>query len=79
MIACAMAVGCAKGNGEQVDPCVRAIERIVDECGFEANVSGTEIHCTGQSACLAICLEQSPCDDIANNSGQFSDCVADCQ
>jgi hypothetical protein len=77
-LACAL-TACATGNGQQVDPCVRAIQRLVDDCGFDAQVDGTEIHCSGQSACVAVCLEVSPCEDISNSDGQFSDCVADCQ
>lgn len=75
----AMTAACANGNGQQVDPCERALQRLVDECGFEAEVQGTELHCTGQSACVAVCLEASPCEDIAHNNGEFSDCLADCQ
>ena len=69
---------CARGNGEQVDPCERAVTRLVEECGFDAEVQGTELHCTGQSACIAVCLEQAPCEDIANSNGAFSDCLDDC-
>ena len=74
-----MIAGCATGNGEQVDPCVRALTKLVDECGYDAEVQGTNLHCTGQSACVAVCLELSPCEDIANNDGAFSDCMDDCQ
>jgi hypothetical protein len=78
VLAAATTAACATGNGQQVDPCVRAIERLVDECGFEAEIEGTDIHCSGQSACFAVCLERSPCDDIAAQDGQFADCVEDC-
>lgn len=78
-LAALMTAACASGNGPQVDPCVRALDRLVDECGFDANIQGTDIHCTGQSACVAVCLEQSPCEDIANNDGDFADCLDDCQ
>ncbi|MBK8258318.1 MAG: hypothetical protein IPK82_37325 [Polyangiaceae bacterium] len=67
---------CASGGRE--DPCERAIERLVAECGYDATVSG-DLNCTGQSACIAICLEQSPCEDIAANDGEFAACVAKCE
>lgn len=69
---------CARGNGQQIDPCERAVTRLVDECGFDAEVQGGELHCTGQSACIAVCLEQSPCEDISHNDGQYADCIASC-
>ena len=76
----AMSGACAGGNGAQVDPCKRALERLVDECGYEADgIEGLDTHCTGQSACIAGCLETSPCEDISKNNGEFSDCTAGCQ
>jgi len=75
-----LSVGCASGNGEQIDPCERALQRLVDECDY--TIEGAEdlkLNCTGASACVAVCLESSPCADIAANDGEFSDCAADCQ
>lgn len=70
---------CAGGNGQQVDPCKRALERLVDDCGYQASgIEGLDTHCTGQSACIAGCLETSPCEDINHNNGEFADCTAGC-
>jgi hypothetical protein len=68
--------GCASGNG--VDPCERALQRLVDDCNDEINVDSLDLHCTGQAACVAGCLETSPCADIGTNSGEFYDCTAAC-
>lgn len=70
---------CAGGNGEQVDPCKRALERLAEDCGYQVSGLDTvDTHCTGQSACVAACLETSPCDDINHNDGEFADCTAAC-
>ncbi len=80
VVAASICASCAGGNGQQVDPCKRALERLVDECGYKADGLDTlDTHCTGQSACLAVCLETSPCEDIAKNNGEFADCTAGCQ
>lgn len=76
MVAC---IGCASGNGEQTDPCERALQRLVDDCGYEVEgIEELELHCTGESACVADCLESSPCSDIDNNKGEFADCTDHC-
>ncbi|MEZ4297851.1 MAG: hypothetical protein R3B70_23040 [Polyangiaceae bacterium] len=72
-------VGCARGNGEQIDPCERAIDRLVEECGYDVSVDGVELNCTGESACVAVCLEKSPCEDVAAGDGELADCTADCK
>lgn len=76
-----LGIGCAMGNGSQVDPCKRAFDRLEDECGFTVTVEGPmmDFHCTGQSACLAACLEESPCSEIRHGSGEYAACVSDCQ
>jgi hypothetical protein len=80
VVVAAVTAACANGNGEQVDPCERFIKRLADECGWQpVDLEAVELHCTGQAACVAVCYEQSPCEDISNNSGQFSDCMADCE
>jgi len=75
----AIAPACA-GGSQGVDPCKRALQRLVDECGYTVSgLDALETHCTGQSACVASCLEESPCADIAKGNGEFSDCTAACQ
>ena len=70
---------CAQGNAPD-DPCERALQRLVNQCGFEIeNVEEIDLHCEGASACVAMCLEQSPCEDVKSQSGEFADCVNGCQ
>jgi hypothetical protein len=75
-----LGIGCATGNGPQVDPCKRAFERLDRECGFKVDgVDALELHCTGQSACVAACLEESPCSDIRHGGGEYADCMNECE
>lgn len=75
-----LAAGCASGNGEQTDPCERALLRLVDECDYEIEgLEDLKLNCNGASACVAGCLENSPCADIAGNNREFSDCTAACE
>jgi len=71
--------GCAEGNSAQEDPCKRALQRLVDECNFTIDgIDSLETYCTGQSACVATCLQESPCADIRSTSGEFKDCINSC-
>jgi hypothetical protein len=73
------AAGCAQSNAPE-DPCERALQRLVNQCGFEIeNVDDLELHCDGASACVATCLEKSPCEDVKSQSGEFADCIDGCQ
>jgi hypothetical protein len=73
-------MGCAEGNGAQQDPCKLALQRLVDECNYTIDgLDMVETHCTGQSACVAICIEESPCEDVRSTSGEFYECVQACQ
>jgi hypothetical protein len=68
----------ACGNG-RVDPCKRALQRLVDDCNYTiSNLDSVSTNCSGQSACVAGCLENSPCADIAANDGEFATCVNAC-
>jgi hypothetical protein len=71
--------GCANGS-EHVDPCKRAFARLVEECDYEVEgTEGVDFNCTGSTACLAICLEESPCEDVRAQDGEFAACAAGCE
>ncbi len=70
---------CAQSNAPE-DPCERALQRLVNQCGFEIEgIEDLELSCEGASACVATCLQQSPCEDIAAGDGEFAECVAVCE
>ncbi len=77
--AAAIAPACA-GGSQAPDPCKRALQRLVDECGYTiSGLDTVDTHCSGQSACVAACLEESPCADVMHGNGEFADCTAACQ
>ena len=72
-------VGCAGGNSDQIDPCKRALERLVDECDYMlGDVDQLNTSCSGQSACIAACLEDLPCDSVRTKNAEYNDCVNAC-
>jgi len=74
----AIVASCANGN--KSDPCKQALQRLVDDCGYSiSGLDSLQTNCTGQAACVAKCLEESPCDDISQNSGEFATCVSACK
>jgi len=63
------------------DPCALAVDRLTEECKFEVTgfEPGTELSCTGATACAADCLYSTPCADIKNNTSKFLGCVNACE
>ena len=75
----AIASACA-GGSQPPDPCERAFQRLVDECDYTiSGLDTVDLHCSGQSVCIAACLENSPCADVIHANGEFADCTAACQ
>ncbi len=62
-----------------MDPCERALVRLVNECEFQIEgVGELELNCDGAAECVARCLEQSQCEEIAAGTGEFATCYAAC-
>ncbi len=81
LLVIAALAGCATSEPASTDPCAVAIDRLTNECNFEVTgvEPGSELNCTGQSACVADCLFNSPCADIKNKSPAFVSCIKACE
>ncbi len=81
LLATTALAGCATSEPASTDPCAVAIDRLMNECKFEVTgfEPGTELNCTGSSACTADCLATSPCADIQDESPAFVACIKACE
>jgi hypothetical protein len=73
---------CTARTDPSSDPCARAYQRLQAECpNVSAHVDGSvdNLSCTGQAACAADCLYESPCVDIQKNNGAYKSCVDACK
>ena len=59
------------------DVCEDAVDHL-EECGTGVSDADNDIDCTGAAECLADCINDASCEDMANQAPSYSNCIAGC-